>query len=503
MAATEEAAPPSLARRIATGATWMILQRLAVRGIGLVSTMILARLLIPADFGIVALATSLAALLDALFEFGFDLALIHRQTTDRKHYDSAWTLSVLRGGITALLLLAIAHPMGALYADPRLVPVMMWLAVSALASGFQNVGFVEFRRELQFDYEFRLLVRSKMVAFVVTISLAWVLRDYRALVAGILAGKLTGLVLSYTMHPFRPRLSLSAGRDFLHFSKWLCLDNIVTAVKTRSDTFVIGKIAGADSLGFYALAYEISNLTSTELVAPISRVLFPGFAKLAGDRERLAWGFVQSLAIIVFIAAPMAAGIAMVSDYIVAIFLGPKWQPVILLIQILTLYGLFNLTSANGAALYLSLGRPDLIVWRNLPSVAVLIPALAIGVWTFGVAGAAWALVLSAVVSCVVNFALLHRHLRVSFRALFGGIWRPLVAASGMAGVLVVVKEHWPMGNSLAYIIPQVAGIVALGAMTHACLVLALWRLSGCPAGAERRALDLVTGLVAKTARVS
>jgi lipopolysaccharide exporter len=503
MAVPEEAAPsntptPSLSRRIATGATWMILQRLAVRGIGLVSTMILARLLIPADFGIVALATSLAALLDALFEFGFDLALIHRQTTERKHYDSAWTLSVLRGVITALLLLAIAKPMGALYDDPRLVTVMMWLAVATLASGFQNVGIVEFRRELQFDAEFQLLVRSKVVAFIVTIGLAWYLRDYRALVAGIIAGKLTGLVLSYTMHPFRPWFSLASGRDFLHFSKWLCLDNIVTAIKTRSDTFFVGKIAGADALGFYALAYEISNLTSTELVAPISRVLFPGFAKLAGDRERLAWGFVQSLAMIVFIAAPMAAGIAMVSDYVVAIFLGPRWQPVVPLIQILTLYGLFNLTLANGAALYLSLGRPDLIVSRNLPSIAVLIPALAFGVWKFGTTGAAWALVLSAVVSCVVNFALLHQQLRISFAALCGGVWRPLVAASGMAGLLFVVKGVWPMGDSLPRIIPQVAVLATFGAIVYAVLVLALWLISGRPTGAERRVLDLAASVIAK-----
>ena len=492
----EHTAPPnagaSLSRRIATGATWMILQRLAVRAIGLVSTMVLARLLIPADFGIVALATTFAALLDSLFEFGFDLALIHRQTTDRTHYDSAWTLSVLRGVITALLLLAIAKPMGALYADPRLVPVMMWLAVATLASGFQNVGIVEFRRDLQFDYEFRLLVRSKIVAFVVTISLAWFLRDYRALVAGIIAGKLTMLALSYAMHPFRPGFSLASGRDFLHFSKWLCLDNIVTAIKTRSDTFFVGKLAGADGLGFYALAYEISNLTSTELVAPISRVLFPGFAKMAGDRSHLAWGFVESLAIIVFVAAPMAAGIAMVSDYVVAIFLGAKWTPVVPLIQILTLYGLLSLTSANGAALYLSLGRPDLIVWRNLPGIAVLLPALVAGIWLAGTAGAAWAMVLSAVVTCAVNFGLLHRQLQVSLGALFAGIWRPLVAAGGMAVLLGLVKDHWPMNAALGAIIIQAAALSILGAILYAALVLALWRLSGRPAGAERRALDLL-----------
>lgn len=488
---------PSLTRRIATGATWMILQRLAVRGIGLVSTMILARLLIPADFGIVALATSLSALLDALFEFGFDLALIHRQTQldqegARRHYDSAWTLSVLRGLATAVILLTIAAPMGRLYDDARLVPVMMWLAVAALATGFQNVGIVEFRRELQFDYEFRLLVRAKIVAFLVTISLAWTLRDYRALVAGIIAGKLTSLVLSYAMHPFRPRFSLASSREFLHFSKWLCLDNIAVAIKSRSDTFFVGKLAGADSLGFYALAYEISNLTSTELVAPISRVLFPGFAKIAGDRRRLAWGFVESLSIIIFIAAPMAAGIAMVSDYVVAIFLGARWAPVIPLIQVLTLYGLLSLTSANGAALYLSLGRPDLIVKRNLPGIAVLLPSLAFGTWKFGAAGAAWALVLSAIVTCFVNFGLLHRQLQVSLGALFAGVWRPVVAAAGMAGVLSAVKAHWPMQVGLALIIPQVAAIAVLGAVVYAAAVLALWKLAGSPAGAETRALGLL-----------
>lgn len=502
MAIVQESPAPSLTRRIATGAAWMILQRLAVRGIGLVSMMILARLLVPADFGIVALATSLSALLDALFEFGFDLALIHRQTRldqagDRAHYDSAWTLTVLRGLATALILVAIAVPMGLLYGDPRLAEVMLWLAVAALASGFQNIGIVEFRRDLQFDYEFRLLVRAKIVAFLVTVALAWTLRDYRALVAGIIAGKLTSLGLSYLLHPYRPRFSLKAGRDFLHFSKWLCLDNIVTAIKTRSDAFVVGKIAGAEPLGFYALAYEISNLTSTELVAPISRVLFPGFAKIAQDRRRLAWGFVESLAVIVFVAAPMAAGIAMVSDYVVMIVLGAKWAPAIPLIEVLTLYGLLTLTSANGAALYLSLGRPDLIVKRNLPGLAVLLPALVLGTWAYGTLGAAWALVASAAVTCAVNFGLLHRHLQVRPGTLLAGLWRPLAAAGGMAAVLAAVKSRWPMQDGMAAI-PQVAALALLGAGVYAGLVLALWTLSGRPQGAETRALAVFGQLRAR-----
>jgi O-antigen/teichoic acid export membrane protein len=482
----------SLARRIATGATWMVLQRWAVRAIGLVSMTLLARLLVPADFGIVALATSMAAVLDALLELGFDLALIQSQSNERKHYDSAWTLSVIRGVVTASLLLIGARPIANLYGDSRLVMVMAWLAVSSLMSGLQNIGIVEFRRELQFDREFRLLVLSKVAAFLVTVSLAWVWRVYLALIAGIVAGKAVTLAMSYTMHPYRPSLSLACGREFLHFSKWLCLDNIASAIKNRSDTFVVGKLTSPAVLGFYALAYEISNLTATELIWPISRVLFPGFAKMAHDRPRLARGFIESLSVIIFLAAPMSAGIAVTADYVVAIFLGPRWDPVVPLIQILTLYGLFNLTSANSSALYLATGRPDLIVWRNVPTLIVLFPALVLGAMKFGAEGAAWALVAAAVTGFFVNFTLLRRQLNVSIAGLFSGLWRPLLAAGLMAGTVHLAEEMWPMEDTLALIIPQLMVLVALGAATYAATVMLLWHFSGRPPGAERRAADLV-----------
>lgn len=111
-----------LRHKIATGATWMILQRLAVRFIGLISTIILARLLLPEDFGLIALAMTLLAVLETLLELGFDLALIQRQTSDRSQYDTAWTLSIARGVLTALLFVAAAYPLAALYDDPRLIP---------------------------------------------------------------------------------------------------------------------------------------------------------------------------------------------------------------------------------------------------------------------------------------------------------------------------------------------------------------------------------------------
>ena len=194
-------AEADLWHRMVKGATGMAFQRMAIRLIGLVSTIVLARPLLPADFGVVALATGLAAILDSLLELGFDLALIQNQSDGRARYNTAWALSVLRGLFTALILLVGAVPMAALYEDARVADVMYWLALVAAISGFQNIGIVEFRKELRFDREFNLLIWIKAAGFVTTLTLAWMWRDCHALIAGILVAKTAAVVLSYTMHP--------------------------------------------------------------------------------------------------------------------------------------------------------------------------------------------------------------------------------------------------------------------------------------------------------------
>jgi len=486
-----------LGQRIATGATWIVLQRLAVRMIGLVSTIILARLLVPEDFGLIALATTLFAVLETLLELGFDLALIQRQTSDRSLYDTAWTLSIARGILTALLFVAAAYPLASFYGDPRLVPVVMWLAVIALFSGFQNIGIVEFRMELQFDREFRMLVWSKVAAFVVTIVLAWIWRDYRALVAGIITGKAVTLILSYTMHPYRPRFSLKGATPFLHFSKWLLLNNVVVLIRQRMDTFVVGKMAGPAGLGHYAVAYEISNLATTELIWPISRALFPGFAKMEGNPARLADGFVSSLGIMFFLGAPIAVGIGLIAEHIVSIFLGAQWTPVIPLIQVLSLYGFLNLPAANSQAIYLALGRPDLIIWRGLPSVLVLPPALISGVHYLGPVGAGWALVLSALIGLFVHFWLIHRQLAVPAKPIVGVLWRPSAALVVMGACVFALDRAWPKADALTLNLIQAMSLAGVGAGTYFGTVLLLWVLASRPDGTERSILTTIGNWIA------
>ena len=153
----------------------------------------LARLLVPADFGLVAMATALSGALAAMSEFGFAVALIQNQTADRRYYDTAWTLGLIRGLLVAGALAACADPLATMFADQRLEPILHVLAVGLVITSFENIAVVDFRKDLQFHREFYYRALAKIASFAFTVSLAVLLRNYWALVSGIVVGQLAGV----------------------------------------------------------------------------------------------------------------------------------------------------------------------------------------------------------------------------------------------------------------------------------------------------------------------
>ncbi|HSQ04791.1 MAG TPA: oligosaccharide flippase family protein, partial [Burkholderiales bacterium] len=252
-------------RSIAAGAAWMIGLRLCVTAMGLISTLILARLLEPADFGLVALGTALVAAFDLLTNFRFDVPLIQSQTATREDYDSAWTLNLAMGLTLGLLLSVTAHPAARFFAEPRLSGVVFVLAGVAAVDGAQNIGVVNFRKEFAFGREFVFSASRKVASVLVGVVCAWVFRSYWALAAGVAASSAWGLVASYVMHPFRPRFCTRSTRMLLVFSKWLVLDNIVQFLRFRSSDLLIGRIVGTGSLGLFNIANEVAWLPQNTL----------------------------------------------------------------------------------------------------------------------------------------------------------------------------------------------------------------------------------------------
>jgi O-antigen/teichoic acid export membrane protein len=262
-------------KQIAKGAAWLMGFKLLDKSIGLISTLVLVRVLTPSDFGLVAMAMAVVALLELMGAFGFDSALIQRQDTARSHFDTAWTFNVVFGVAIALLLVVMAVPAAAFYREPRLELMLPVLAIGAVVGGFENIGTVAFRKELNFRMEFIYLLIKRVAVFVVVVTLALTLRSFWALIFATIAGKVMAVGISYLLHPYRPRFSLAARGELFQFSKWLFISNLIQFLHSRSTDFILGRTVGSYGLGVYNLAAEISAMPSTELIAPLNRAVYP------------------------------------------------------------------------------------------------------------------------------------------------------------------------------------------------------------------------------------
>ena len=185
----------SLNQRMTRGAAWMLLVKLVERSLALLSTLILVRLLAPADFGLVAMAMSVIVMAELLSAFGFDIALIQRQSVSEEHYHSAWACNVLLGLGVALVLVLAAAPVANFYGQPELFSVVCVLALGSALGGLENIGVVAFRKDLDFRKEFLSLAGKKLIAFSVTVPFAFALHSYWALVIGTVVSRAAGVTL--------------------------------------------------------------------------------------------------------------------------------------------------------------------------------------------------------------------------------------------------------------------------------------------------------------------
>ena len=471
----------TLGKQMATGATWMLLFKITERSVGFISIIILARLLTPADFGLVAMANALVAVFEVMSAFGFDTALIQKRDPDRAYFDSAWTLNAILALFSGALLTLMAHPASSFYRDVRLSTIIYYLALGTWVQGFENIGVVCFRKDLNFRKEFIFLLSKRVLGSSVTISLALIYKNYWALVAGILVGRLTGLALSYLIHPYRPRFSLSRSKELFHFSKWLLLNNILTFVNSRASDFILGRLGGPRAVGLYNISYETAYLPTSECVAPINRALFPGYAKMAHDINHLRKGFLKIISVIALVTFPAGVGISLVAGYLVPLLLGPQWLQTTHLIQIIAYAGILSSIQSTITYIYVALGRPRLVTVVATIYTAMLLPSLLFGSMLAGPLGAAIALLCSMLLILPLVFWLACRILHISYSQIISAFLRPGLGCAVMAATLIAYQANWePEIRTSSYLMHLVLNAI-IGASVYLGTILIMWRFSSKP----------------------
>ena len=379
----------TLLLKTAQGTGWVIGWRMATRLLGVISTLTLVRLLLPTDFGLVALSTSFQQSIEAFALLGVEDAVVREKAPTRDIYDTGFTLNVLRSLATASVILILAVPAGQFFAEARLTNILIALALGTLLDGFANIGIVDFRRELTFSKEFQLWLLPRVIGIILTLAVAVIWRSYWALVVGILTSRILRVAFSYRMHPYRPRLTLRAWRRLIGYSTWSWAVNMVGLMRDRSDAILIGRMLGPAQVGIYSIGAEVAALPTTELVEPLCRAAFSGFAAARNADLTPGETYLRLIATMSLLTLPAAVGIALIADPLVNLAFGALWAGAVPLVQILALAGVltvFGLVSATLFAAHALLRQAFSI---SLGSVLLRITLLIFLIARFGLYGAA------------------------------------------------------------------------------------------------------------------
>jgi len=493
---------PNLSRKMVGGAAWMVGARMVMRLSGLINIIIVARLLPPADFGVVGLTVAFIGAFEAMSNMSLNAAIVRHPDPRRVHYDTVFTLMLLRGSILAGIALLAAEPMADFYGDERLVIVAYALAVQQILFALTNPGVSDFQRDFDFRRDFVFMAVRKLASTVICVSVALTIwPDYRALVAGLIAGTVATLIASYVLSPYRPRFSLGAFGEIFGFSKWMLATNLLRFAQQRLDTFILGKTLGLTSLGFHTIALELANLVSTEFAMPLLRAFMPGYAKLQNDPVGLRAQFGSAYGAAMLIATPFAVGVAMVAEPAIRLAFGVGWEASVEPMRILSINGLALASVAFCWPLIIAMGEPRKLAPLQIIAIVIGAPAITWASTEYGLVGAAFAL---AGTSTLYAILVMRAALRlIGSDATLVLRWMPRVLGATLAMVLAIltVQANLPSVTGLASAAAVFGATGLTGLATYPPALLTLWWMAGKPVGPEASVLSILARAMPRFAR--
>lgn len=481
---TRETKAAPLASRLMVGGAWMVATRWVLRLLGLVNVVILARLLTPGDFGIVAMAMAFVAIADSIMNMGAESAVIQMGDKGRQFYNAAWTLRIVQNLGLALVISGLAFYAPIYYGDPRVEAILHVVAITILVRAFENIGVTAIQQDLRFASTFWQQVISQAAAIAVTLTIALVFRSYWALVLGSLARTAMTVILSFALFPYRPRLQFSGWGRIWSFSQWYLVNNLGKTLLMRGMSLTLGRVAGPGVLGIYTMAAELAGTAAFEIAMPISRVLYTGMVRLRDDLERYRRAFLRALHGVALITAPICFGLAAISHELVMLALGDHWVQAIDIMKLLALSGALRIISLIITDQLVVLGhlrKNAIISWAQ----AAVILSSAIPVYLhFGLLGVAIVTVSLSAVTLVYLMTMMARASGISLMAQAGSFFGPMLAGALMASAVLAL----PLAVSLPNI-GMLALKIAVGGVIYTTTVMAFWMLDGKRDGLERTAL--------------
>jgi PST family polysaccharide transporter len=406
----------------------------------LVATAILARLLTPAEFGIVGFATVAITYLSIAQDLGLAGALIYqREKADRAaHVVFSWNLVL---GLGLFLVGVLTAPLAAQFFDePEVASLMRVLSVTFLIAPLGSVHLILLQKELDFRRKMFPDVGSALVKGAASVALALAGFGVWALVLGHLAGVVVSVVLAWIVVKWRPRLAFDRDltRSLLAFGLPLFLVDLIYVVTGNIDYLIVGRVLGAAALGIYTLAYRIPELLVLGVVSVLSRTMFPAFTKARDSIASLRRGFAASIRYVVIFTTPICVGLFVVAEPLVLVMLGPDWLEAVPVLRVLAAFAWVRSLMSNDGDVYKALGKPGFLARITGLRLVILVPALLIAT-PYGLVAVAIALLIATVLDKTLRIYLISRQLEMRVTEVVAQFVPAVVAAVPLALVSVAM----------------------------------------------------------------
>jgi PST family polysaccharide transporter/lipopolysaccharide exporter len=432
--------PDRLGAATGTAVSWRAAQHVGVRLISLIKFLVLARILDPSDFGLLAIAAVAVDLLVSLTDFGMVTALVQRPRVHARHYDTAWSVNLTRSLVIAAVIAAGAPVLASLFGEPRATEVLRVLALRPMLDAAASIRVADLTRELRFGALAAIRLSTAVADAIVAISLASAFGVW-AVVIGALTGAAVGSVISYVVAPYRPRVSFDtdAARSLFRFGRWILLAGVLGVAGDAVLRAVISRRLGAADLGVYYVAVRVAILPYEAISEIVTAVAFPVQALLQNDRARAARVFRSTLKAPLALLIPVYATLVALAEPAARYLLGAQWDGAAPVIRVIAVIAVIGTIYDSTAAMLQGLGRPQWVAALaavQLPIVAALAWALA---GALGVTGAALARLVAETAVQISAGVMAARLLPRPFAGMARPILAFLVAAGAAAGASLLI----------------------------------------------------------------
>jgi O-antigen/teichoic acid export membrane protein len=455
-----------LAKLAGTALLWRAIELAGVKIIFLLRLLILARMLSPDDFGLLAIAMAAIGFLLSITDFGMVPALVQRSDLKKQHYDAAWTVIVVRATCIATIVFLGAPLIANIFDEPRAIPILQVLAIRPLLEASASIRIADLIRDL----EFRSLTFVKLSEGVLNTIIAVAMAPYFgvwALVWGALVGSTTYLVMSYLLAPHRPHLlfDFQAVQPLIQFGRWIFLRGLIAIFGGMILKIAISRQLGAAQLGLYFLAARLAFLPGEVANKVVGTVAFPLYARIRSNKYQVTKAFRSMFTGILALILPLGFLLIAFAPSIVTEILGPRWEGSAPVIRILTLVSILGILGETIVPIFKGIGQPyKVVVTGGIQSLFLIVL-----IWKFtehfGIIGAALAWLPAITASQIVIAVFVHQILP-----------RPFI---GLGAPLSVITVTSAVGTSIAIIIgkiiPGLVGLIVANLLAVITIGMLLW----------------------------